>query len=401
MPYKCEYGGTRGCENCKHYHIYTKTTAICDACQRISACPIVSIGGHGDCSNCLFEPKEPEKMRGYTAEEAKAHSRVLKNLSIDTGVNVLELIGNQKESEETNMIMTEEIDEQLALYKAEEAKTAIDAGITLNGGITVTATTLKNCSCGGTPIMVCKASIPPYYVIKCPKCGKKTDLCGTHADAEKVWNAIATENITETEKVEPLKPCRCGVMPHLEYAKSMTPKYCYKCPSCGIASEYYETPMEAHAGWNREEYQGLNRKITGVDVREVSLVENPANPNCAIKDSGERREFETGAVRDMSEGKGLMVVMPAAALLRLSRHYEHGAKKYGKFNWQKGIPVSSFMDSALRHIMKYLDGWDDEDHLAAAAFNILGAMEMEAHKPAMQDIPAREGAKSFNYSQGE
>ena len=205
----------------------------------------------------------------------------------------------------------------------------------------------------------------------------------------------------EEEKQHPLQPCKCGVMPHLEYAKSMPPKYCYKCPSCGIASEYYETPMEAHAGWNREEYQGLNRKITGLDVREVSLVENPANPNCAIKDSGERREFETGAVRDMSEGKGLMVVMPASALLRLSLHYEHGAKKYGKFNWQKGIPVSSFMDSALRHIMKYLDGWDDEDHLAAAAFNILGAMEMEAHKPAMQDIPAREGAKSFNYKQGE
>ena len=116
-----------------------------------------------------------------------------------------------------------------------------------------------------------------------------------------------------------------------------------------------------------------------------------------IKDSGERREFETGAVRDMASGKGLMVVMPAAALLRLSKHYEHGAQKYGKWNYNKGIPVDSFIDSALRHLMKYLDGWDDEDHLAAAAFNILGAMEMEAHKPDMQNIPAREGKQSFNY----
>lgn len=205
----------------------------------------------------------------------------------------------------------------------------------------------------------------------------------------------------EEEKQHPLQPCKCGVMPHLEYAKSMPPKYCYKCPSCGIASEYYETPMEAHAGWNREEYQGLNRKITGLDVREVSLVANPANPNCAIKDSGERREFETGAVRDMAAGKGLMVVMPAAALLRLSKHYEHGAEKYGRWNYNKGINISSFMDSALRHIMKYLDGWDDEDHLSAAAFNILGAMEMEAHKPEMQDIPAREGKQTFSYKQGE
>lgn len=185
----------------------------------------------------------------------------------------------------------------------------------------------------------------------------------------------------EAEEAKGLKPCRCGVMPQMECLMSMPLKYNYRCPNCGLSSVNCATEAEAKADWN-------------------ALVKRPL-PNCAIKDSGERREFETGAVRDMSEGKGLMVVMPASALLRLSLHYEHGAKKYGKFNWQKGIPVSSFMDSALRHIMKYLDGWDDEDHLAAAAFNILGAMEMEAHKPAMQDIPAREGAKSFNYKQGE
>ena len=123
-------------------------------------------------------------------------------------------------------------------------------------------------------------------------------------------------------------------------------------------------------------------------------IDNTAKP---IHDSGQRREFDSGAVRDMAAGKGLMVVMPAAALLRLSKHYEHGADKYGRWNYNRGVPVSSFMDSALRHIMKYLDGWDDEDHLAAAAFNILGAMEMEAHKPEMLDIPAREGTRPFNY----
>ena len=38
-----------------------------------------------------------------------------------------------------------------------------------------------------------------------------------------------------------------------------------------------------------------------------------------IKDSGERRAFETGAVRDMAEGKGDMISLPNAAILRLSR----------------------------------------------------------------------------------
>lgn len=108
-----------------------------------------------------------------------------------------------------------------------------------------------------------------------------------------------------------------------------------------------------------------------------------------IKDSGQRREFESGAVRDCAEGKGDMFSLPPAALLRLSKHYELGAKKYTRLNYMKGIPVSAFMDSALRHIFKYLDGWDDEDHLSAAAFNILGAIQMEERNPAMQDIEAR------------
>ena len=116
-----------------------------------------------------------------------------------------------------------------------------------------------------------------------------------------------------------------------------------------------------------------------------------------IKDSGERTTFETGAVRDMHEGKGDMVSLPNSAILRLSKHYESGAKKYGRWNYTKGIPVSSFLDSALRHIFKYLDGWDDEDHLSAATFNILGAMEMEAKHKELIDIPNREGKKTFDY----
>lgn len=116
-----------------------------------------------------------------------------------------------------------------------------------------------------------------------------------------------------------------------------------------------------------------------------------------IKDSGQRTEFQTGAVRDMQGGKGDMVSLPNEAILRLSRHYEAGATKYGRWNYTKGIPVSSFMDSALRHIFKYLDGQDDEDHLSAAAFNILGAMEMEGKHKELIDIPRRENKNTFDY----
>lgn len=108
-----------------------------------------------------------------------------------------------------------------------------------------------------------------------------------------------------------------------------------------------------------------------------------------LKDSGTRREFPTGAVRDMADGKGDMFSLPAAAIIRVSKHYELGAKKYTRLNYQKGMPISAFMDSALRHIFKYLDGQNDEDHLSAAAFNVLGAIQMEERNPDMQDVEAR------------
>lgn len=105
-----------------------------------------------------------------------------------------------------------------------------------------------------------------------------------------------------------------------------------------------------------------------------------------IKDSGNRRQFDSGAVRDMEEGKGRCDLLPAAAILRLARHFEAGAKKYGDRNWEKGIPVHSFIDSAIRHLMKYMDGWTDEDHLCAATWNCACAMWTEEKHPELSDI---------------
>jgi len=133
-----------------------------------------------------------------------------------------------------------------------------------------------------------------------------------------------------------------------------------------------------------------------IEVRELDLadIERAVDD---MQDSGNRTRFESGAVRDVHEGKGDCLSIPPNAILRLSSHYEKGAKKYERFNFMKGIPCTSFIDSAERHLLKYKAGWDDEDHLAAMAFNILGAMEMEAIKPEMQDIPNRQGKKSFKY----
>lgn len=94
-----------------------------------------------------------------------------------------------------------------------------------------------------------------------------------------------------------------------------------------------------------------------------------------VKDSGKRQKFDTGAVRDIQVGKGRFDLLPPRAIRRLAEHFENGAVKYGDRNWEKGIPNSRFIDSALRHLFKVLAGSIDEDHLTAAVWNIMCIIE--------------------------
>ena len=148
-----------------------------------------------------------------------------------------------------------------------------------------------------------------------------------------------------------------------------------------------------------------------------------------IKDSGTRREFSTGAVRDIQEGKGRCDLMPldvvaalyqenshiyniftrleqfkntgdpmyllilienyirsinstiSSELLEVSKHFEEGAKKYGENNWQKGIPTNCYIDSAVRHYLKYLRGDKDEPHDRAFVWNIMCCIWTCINKP--------------------
>ena len=103
-------------------------------------------------------------------------------------------------------------------------------------------------------------------------------------------------------------------------------------------------------------------------------------------------KFQTGAVRDAG-GKGRMDLLPMCALIRISKHMEDaiapdpetGIPHYPERNWENGLPVHSMIDSALRHLAKYVDGWTDEDHLCAAATNLLMAMWTEEKKPTIPD----------------
>lgn len=99
--------------------------------------------------------------------------------------------------------------------------------------------------------------------------------------------------------------------------------------------------------------------------------------NKQLKDSGEREQFSTGAVRDTATDKPRPDLISPFFLERLGEHLRKGAIKYQPWNWAKGIPSSRCYESAMRHLMRYAQGYTDEDHLAAAAFNIMAIIHNE------------------------
>lgn len=156
-----------------------------------------------------------------------------------------------------------------------------------------------------------------------------------------------------------------------------------------------------------------------------------------ILDSGDRTRFESGAVRDLREGKGRCDLMPLdvvgsylsvvwdrieytttsvvfkeldafqrdgsvdhlyeailysnvfgnhfTMLLEVAKHFEEGCKKYGDDNWKKGIPARCYIDSAIRHYLKFLRGDKDEPHDRAFIWNLMCCIWTCKHKPELND----------------
>jgi hypothetical protein len=92
-----------------------------------------------------------------------------------------------------------------------------------------------------------------------------------------------------------------------------------------------------------------------------------------LPDTGGRTEYSTGAVRDASIGKGHWHAIPRIALQKLGERFEGGAKKYTRNNWMKGIPLSHYQDSLMRHTQAWAEGDTKEDHMGAIIWNSVAA----------------------------
>jgi Domain of unknown function (DUF5664) len=105
------------------------------------------------------------------------------------------------------------------------------------------------------------------------------------------------------------------------------------------------------------------------------------------------KSHPTGAVRSETTGKGRYDLIPEYPIKRLAIHYENGAAKYEDRNWEKGLPLSRFLDSAQRHMGAFKDGDRTEDHLGAVMWNVAGYLwtereVMEGRLPeTLNDVP--------------
>jgi hypothetical protein len=97
-----------------------------------------------------------------------------------------------------------------------------------------------------------------------------------------------------------------------------------------------------------------------------------------VKQTGkEYTKFATGSQRDNRVGKGRFDLLSPIVERRDAVHMENGARKYNARNWELGQTLSTYLDSAKRHLADFLEGKRDEDHLAAARWNIGALMHTE------------------------
>lgn len=70
--------------------------------------------------------------------------------------------------------------------------------------------------------------------------------------------------------------------------------------------------------------------------------------------------------------EGAAFNIPCPILTNLAKHLTETSKHYGYDNWRKGIPLSSYHQSFLRHYISWLNSEDNEDHYSACLFNLCG-----------------------------
>jgi hypothetical protein len=127
------------------------------------------------------------------------------------------------------------------------------------------------------------------------------------------------------------------------------------------------------------------------DIDEVTLMQHGHASDGAIVFAARLdgnpyfKRFASGAVRDPMMEQRFDLLSPHA-ISRTAFVAGEGANKYGENNWRLGLPNSNLINHAFRHLVLYISGDREEDHLAKVAWGVFAVMENELERPEMDDL---------------
>jgi len=93
-------------------------------------------------------------------------------------------------------------------------------------------------------------------------------------------------------------------------------------------------------------------------------------------------------------GKAEIHLVPSELVLAVARILMFGKKKYGAWNWQKGLPLTKVYDATQRHLLAWMGGETNdpesgEPHVAHAACNLAFMLWFAKNKPELDDRPVK------------
>jgi len=171
-----------------------------------------------------------------------------------------------------------------------------------------------------------------------------------------------------------LKPEHREAAMDLDYVPDEDDLTQYKCLHHALLGRKWGITRSSQESWDDIHCQLMAGTYHAESAERMATEEDRAGLEelvDSIPDSGDRSEFDTGAVRDASQGKGVPSHLPTRALMRVSQRFEDGAAKYNAHNWRKGIPLSRYVDSLNRHLWAFMQGDTTEDHLGAITWNAM------------------------------
>lgn len=62
---------------------------------------------------------------------------------------------------------------------------------------------------------------------------------------------------------------------------------------------------------------------------------------------------------------------------RIMKRLKEGEIKYDRLNWRNCTDNQTYKESAIRHLIQYLSGMTDEDHLIASIINCMILADLE------------------------